>query len=238
MKNKFFFTAGMVGMLAGVASGATDSAEVDYSREWSPYMTLRGGWLFGEDVKCDFTISDHPENNRSSKESTKSAWSGSGEFGVSCFDDRVFIGLELGYFTGKATFEFQPDADKMILPAEFGNTFSACNVTLRHYFGERGFWYGGVGAGIARVSMNADAVLKAGAPDSMVMPFGTKAWSFLWQGFTGFGLCLNDNWQLTVGYRLRYLSGNATLRMGDVADGFKMKQDLSHAAEVGLTYSF
>ena len=240
MKSKFFFTAGMVGMLAGVASGATDSAEVDYSREWSPYITLRGGWLFGGDVEGDHTINAHPENNKSPKESIKSAWSGSGEFGVSCFDDRVFIGLELGCFTGKATFESQLGADKLIFPAEFENTFGACNVTLRHYFGERGFWYGGVGAGIARVAMTADIVLKAGAPDSMTVPLGTKVWSFLGQGFTGFGLCLNDNWQLTVGYRLRYLSGNVTLKMGEGADrmSFKFKQDLSHAAEVGVTYRF
>ena len=240
MKPKFFFTAGVIGMLSGVASGVTDGSDVDYEREYSPYMTLRGGWLFGGDAKFDFTISDHPENNKSSKESTKSAWSGSGEFGVSCFDDRVFIGLELGYFTGKATFEWQDGADKIIFPAEFGNAFGACNVTLRHYFGERGFWYGGVGAGIARVSMTADFVSKPGAPNSTVMPFGTKAWSFLGQGFTGFGLCLNDHWQLTVGYRLRYLSGNATLRMGGGADtmSFKTKQDLSHAAEVGVVYRF
>ena len=43
MKNKFFFTAGVIGMLSGVASGATDGAEVDYGREWAPYVTLRGG---------------------------------------------------------------------------------------------------------------------------------------------------------------------------------------------------
>ena len=48
MESKFFFTAGMLGMLSGVALGATDGAEVGYVREWSPYVTLRGGWLFGE----------------------------------------------------------------------------------------------------------------------------------------------------------------------------------------------
>ena len=116
-------------MLSGVASGAMDGVEVDYSREWNPYVTLRGGWLFGGDAKGDFTTSGHPENNRSLKENIKNAWSGSGEFGVSCFDDRVFVGLELGYFTGKATFEESTDAGhKMIFPAEFGNTFGACNV--------------------------------------------------------------------------------------------------------------
>ena len=33
MKSKFFFTAGIAGMLSGVASGATDGVEVDYSRD-------------------------------------------------------------------------------------------------------------------------------------------------------------------------------------------------------------
>ena len=68
------------------------------------------------------------------------------------------------------------------------------------------------------------------------MGFGAKVWSFLGQGFTG----LNDNWQLTVGCRLRYLSGNVTWSFGGGADvvKLKMKQDLIHAAEVGLTYQF
>ena len=76
----------------------------------------------------------------------------------------------------------------------------------------------------------------AGAPPSKAV-YGANAWSFLGQGFTGLGLCLNDNWQLTIGYRLRYLSEKVTWRMGDadVAE-FKMKQNLSHAAEVGITY--
>ena len=33
MKSKFFFTAGIVWMLSGIASGATDGVEVDYSRD-------------------------------------------------------------------------------------------------------------------------------------------------------------------------------------------------------------
>jgi hypothetical protein len=128
MKNKFFFTAGVIGMLSGVASGATDGADVDHGREWSPYVTLRGGWLFGGDAKGDYAVSAHPENNRNLKENIKSASSGSGEFGVSCFDERVFVELELGYFTGKATFELLDGADKMIFPAEFGDTFGAIQL--------------------------------------------------------------------------------------------------------------
>ena len=162
MKNKFFFTAGIVGMLSGVVSGATDGSEVDYGRDWNPYVALRGGWLFGGDVKGDFTTSAHPENNRNLKENIKSAWSGSGEFGVSCFDERLFIGLELGCFTGKATFKLPGGADKIIFPAEFENTFGAVPI------------FTGLG--------------------------DTKLWSFCGQEL------------------------------------FKMKQDLSHAAEVGVMY--
>ena len=101
MESKFFFTAGVVGMLSGVASGATDGADVDYGWDWRPYIMLRGGWLFSGDVKGDFTAGAHPEDNRSLKENIKNAWSGSEEFGVSCFDERVFVGLEFGCFTGK-----------------------------------------------------------------------------------------------------------------------------------------
>jgi opacity protein-like surface antigen len=160
------------------------------------------------------------------------------EFGVSCFDDWVFAGLELGYFTAKVNFKIQNEHDGIMhFPAEFGNTFAACNVTLRYPFGERGFWYGGVGAGIARVSMTANTVVIDG-PDLMELLCGANAWSFLGQGFTGLGWCLNDNWQLTIGYRLRYLSGNATWKMVIGADGveLKMKRNLSHAAEVGVMY--
>jgi hypothetical protein len=50
---------------------------------------------------------------------------------------------------------------------------------------------------------------------------------------------LNDNWQLTVGYRLRYLSEKVTWRFGDAAADMaelKVKQNLSHGAEVGVWY--
>lgn len=140
----------------------------------------------------------------------------------------------MGYFTGKANFEPAVGGGvKMLFSAEFGNIFAACNVTLRYPFEERGFGYGGAGAGMVRVPMTANAIV-----DLSKMGFGAKAWSFWGQGFTGFGLCLSDNWQLTVGYRLRYLSGNATWKMVNGADWleFKMKQNLSHAAEVGITY--
>ena len=186
-------------------------------------------------MRSDFSINTHPENSKNSKENIKNAWSGSGEFGIACSDEHVFVGLELGYFTGKATFEFQGGADRMKFPAEFGNAFGACNVTLRHYFGERGFWYGGIGAGIARVSVTADALV-----GDAKLGLGAKSWNFLGQGFTGFGWCLNDNWQLTVGYRLRWILGNTTWLSEDPADRFelKMKQDLLHAAEIGVMWQF
>ena len=115
-------------MLSGVASGATDRAEIDYGREWNPYVTLRGGWLFVEDAKGDYSVSAHPEDNGSPKKSIKNAWSGSGEFGVSCFDERISVGLKLEYFTRKAIFELSSGADKVIFSAEFENTFGAVPI--------------------------------------------------------------------------------------------------------------
>lgn len=146
------------------------------------------------------------------------------------------LGWDWGILRKKTTFELLDAVGaKLVFPAEFGNTFGICNVTLQHYFGERGFWYGGVGAGIACVSMTADPIsLNPPNPDG---GFGidVKAWIFLRQGFTDFGLCLNDNWSLIFGYLLRYLSGNTTWLLSEGAGGtkFKMKQDLIHAAEVG-----
>lgn len=67
-------------MLAGVTSGTTDGADIGYEREWAPYVTLRGRWLFGGDVKGDFTTNNHPENNRNLKEGIKNTWSCSGKF--------------------------------------------------------------------------------------------------------------------------------------------------------------
>ena len=53
---------------------------------------------------------------------------------------------------------------------------------------------------------------------------------------------LNDIWSLTVGYRLRYLAGDGrvsgTFAHDRVKWDWKVKQDLIHAAEVGVTYWF
>ena len=73
-------------------------------------------------------MSGHPKDNKNLKKNTKNTWSGSGEFGVSCFDERLFVGLKLEYFTGKATFELSGGADKIIFPAEFENTFGAVPI--------------------------------------------------------------------------------------------------------------
>lgn len=58
--------------------------------------------------------------------------------------------------------------------------------------------------------MTADATANSANPDPLRWLEGAKAWSFFWAGIHGFMLYLNDNWQLTVDYRLRYLSGNVT----------------------------
>ena len=71
MRNGFLFTAGIVGVLS---SGVASRADVDYDREWNPYVTLRGGWLFG-DLKynghCEKT--QNPIKDWDMKKSAKSA---------------------------------------------------------------------------------------------------------------------------------------------------------------------
>lgn len=115
VKNKFFFTASMVGMLSGVALGVTDGSDVDYGQEWNPYVTLRGGWLFGGKTKYNYhwvghdtAVPPQPDGEESvgNGKNFGSAWSGSSEVGVSLCEERVSVGLELGYFsgTGKTAF--------------------------------------------------------------------------------------------------------------------------------------
>ena len=238
MKNKFLFTAGMIGMLSGVALGATDRADIDYGRNWSPYVTLRGGWLFGK-VENDIDWTGADGSRRSIKENLKHAWSGSCEFGIARWDEKISVGLELGYFTGKTE-----GKERFDIPAdlngrasfEFENCFGACNVTLRCYSGERFFLYGGVGAGMARVA----ATGFWGPNDNGRDAIGAQKWCFLGQGFTGVGVRLNDSLSLNVGYRLRYLSGSPVVEQSDgvEAEWFRPKQSLIHAAEVGITYRF
>ena len=87
-------------MLSGVASGATDGAEVEYGRDWNPYVTLRGGRVFGK-MKNDIDCEGVNGRRRSIKENLKHAWSGSCEFGIVRWDEKISVGLEFGYFTGK-----------------------------------------------------------------------------------------------------------------------------------------
>ena len=248
MKNKFFFTAGMVGMLSGVALGATDGAEMEYGREWSPYVTLRGGWLFGKYKSCGYGEDLFPDVI---EKSVKHAWSGSGEMGLPFYEDRVFVGLELGYFHEKATLHEElnnpPRAwganllHSVSVKSRIRNFFGACNVTLRSDLNERIFLYGGIGAGIVRISANFKIAMKLEDPgthnirESEFQLLG-KNWRFLGQAFAGFGVHLNENWQLTAGYRLRWMPKNVPVSL-ERAEVILM-QKLLHAAEVGLTYQF
>ena len=206
--------AGIVGVLSGVTFGATDGADVDYGREWSPYVTLRGGWLFGK-MENDIDWTNANGRHRSIKENLKHAWSGSCEFGIARWDEKISVGLELGYFTGKTE-----GKERFNIPAdingrasfELGNLFGACNGTLRYHLGERCFLYGGVGAGMARV-----AATGFWSPDGNGRTaIGAQKWCFLGQGFTGIGVRLNDSLSLNVGYRLRYLSGSPVVEQNDV----------------------
>lgn len=244
-------------MLTTAGLKASEGAE-DYGREWSPYVTVRGGWLFGKAKYSEYIKALNGTSGFDIKKSIKNAWSGSAEFGTS-YDDRVFVGLELGYFTGKmkdvAGAEWiAAGVNRVDMTwkgdGEVGNFFGACNVTLRYDLNERAFLYGGVGAGIARsrCSYDINGTVAVNIPPNPVVAAnlrvdgGKNKWRFLTQAFAGLGMHLSENWSLSVGYRLRYLPGDCTGSKKYAHDrvtwDWKVKQNLSHAAEVGLTYRF
>ena len=233
VKNKLFFTAGMIGMLSGTVFGASDGADKGWFQEYRPYMVSRGGFQFGK-AEPGLTA----PVNASVKKSLKSAWAGSFEFGTSHFDDRVFCGVELGYFTGKFSLNKTLGAGGVaVVNGDIENFFAVGNFTLLRDFGERTFWYGGIGGGIVRryckVKINIPPMLKRN-------PVMWK-WSSLLQAFTGIGVYLTDDWQLTAGYRLRWMPGAFESKMnfggaGDVV--LKVKQPVVHAVEVGIVRRF
>ena len=79
----------------------------------------------------------------------------------------------------------------------------------------------------------------AGVEQTGKIDFKAK-WRLLTQAFAGFGVYLNENWSLTAGYRLRYLAGDVdgSKKWGGYRWDWKVKQNLLHAAEIGLTYQF
>lgn len=246
MKNRFFFTAGIAGVLSGVAFGATKGANNGWFSEYRPYVAVRGGWLFGK-AEPGLSLSVPPNTlNMNTKKSLKSAWAGSVEFGTSHFDDRVFCGVELGYFTGEFKLN-EPLGDagsKIGANGDIENFFAVGNIALRQDFGERTFWYGGVGGGFMRRCCKIKAKLSApGAADAHPEPVMWR-WGFLGQAFTGIGVYLTDDWQLTAGYRLRWMPDAFELKR-DVAVGgaavktvLKVKQPVVHAVEVGIVRQF
>ena len=177
------------------------------------------------------------------------------------------MGLELGYFTGKGKKGFGSEENTLdnmnakynyrgVLylirengycrtDGKYKNLFAAVNVTLKKDVNERTFLYGGVGAGASRRDFGSIyyryheyAVGDLGLHSGRVN-FKAK-WRLPAQMFGGFGRYLNDSWSLSAGYRLRYVPS-------DFHEGFddpyyewfwKSKQNLSHAAEVGLMYQF
>jgi hypothetical protein len=247
MKNKFFFTAGMVGMLSGVTSGTTDEANKGWFQEYRPYMVLRGGWQFGK-AESGFSLNVPPNTvDASVKKNLKSAWAGSVEFGTSHFEDRLLCGIELGYFTGK--FKLNESLGSIVggtirANGDIENFFAIGNVTLLRDFGERTFWYGGIGAGFVRRYCKIKAEINVPAlgvekPEPVMWK-----WSFLGQAFTGIGVYLTDDWQLTAGYRLRWMPGAFELKrsfnVGGVAGNsvLKVKQPVAHAVEIGIVRRF
>ena len=230
-------------LLLGVASGATDGSNKGWFWEQRPYMVLRGGWQFGK-AEPGITLNVPPNTaNASVKKSLKSAWAGSVEFGTSHFEDRLLCGIELGYFTG----EFKLNESLSGIPGatiradgDIENFFAVGNITLLRDFGERTFWYGGIGGGFVRRYCKIKAEVNVpGSPTLKPEPVMWK-WSFLGQAFTGIGVYLTDDWQLTAGYRRRYVHGKFRYEsnVSGIDCGYSMKQNIIHVAEVGLTYRF
>ena len=185
--------------------------------------------------------------NASVKKSLKSAWAGSFEFGTAYFDERLLCGIELGYFTGKFKLHEPLGAipgATIRVNGDIENFFAVGNFTLLRDFGERTFWYGGVGGGFVRryCKIKAEMTL-VGVPAVKSEPVMWK-WSFLGQAFTGVGVYLTDDWQLTAGYRLRWMSGAFEIKRSFDVDGVavnstvKVKQPVVHAVEIGIVRRF
>ena len=181
------------------------------------------------------------------KKSLKSAWAGSFEFGTAHFDERLFCGIEFGYFTEKfslnESFGAAPVAT-IRANGDIENFFAVGNFTLLQDFGERTFWYGGIGGGFVRryCKIKAEMTL-AGVPAVKMEPVMWK-WSFLGQAFTGVGVYLTDDWQLTAGYRLRWMPGAFEMKRSYDVGGvvvnsvLKVKQPVVHAVEIGIMRRF
>jgi len=244
----FFITAGMLGMLSlGVAFGATDGANKGWFGEQRPYMVLRGGFQFGKaEPGISLDVAANPAN-ASVKKSLKSAWAGSFEFGTAHFDERLLCGIELGYFTGK----FKLHEPLGAIPGatirangDIENFFAVGNVTLLRDFGERTFWYGGVGGGLVRRYCKTKVELNILHNPVIKRDPVMWKWSFLGQAFTGIGVYLTDDLQLTAGYCLRWMPGafeaKGRLNVGgaDVDGVLKVKQPVVHAVEVGIVQRF
>ena len=210
-------------------------------------MVLRGGFQFGKaEPGISLDVAANPAN-ASVKKSLKSAWAGSVEFGTSHFEDRLLCGIELGYFTGefKLNESLGGIAGATIRAnGDIENFFAVGNVTLLRDFGERTFWYDGIGGGFVRRYCKIKAEVNLpGNPAVKSEPVVWK-WSFLGQAFTGIGVYLTDDWQLTAGYRLRWMPGAFELKesfnLGGVAvNGIvKVKQPVVHAVEIGIVRRF
>ena len=145
-------------------------------------------------IKAEHGISlSIPPNTTSAsvKKSLKSAWAGSFEFGTAHFDERLFCGIELGYFTGKFSFSKPFDVGvgaTIRADGDIENFFAVGNFTLLLDFGERTFWYGGIGGDLVRRYCKMKAEVNVpGVGVGRLEPVMWK-WSFLGQAFTGIGV--------------------------------------------------
>ena len=193
------------------------------------------------------------------KTDIENAWSGSAELGFSCCDDRPSVGLEFGHFPGKrdkdiSFSETKSGAGKGTVKTSFKDKgdlksfFLACSAAWRRDLSVRAFWYAGAGVGIARsrCSRSEKGTITwtphggVAVVHNVDINDAKSRLCFLGQAFTGLGVFLNENLQLTAGYRFRYLGGNSVLEREIRGHKFvtSVKPNFIHAAEVGLTYQF
>ena len=127
------------------------------------------------------------------------------------------------------------------------------NVCYDYAMTEAWSIYAGLGLGVAKVSytierstgVSANAAAKTGGnvldpttitalKGEIVKDLTKTEYSktvFAWQWMAGVGYEFNENWKLTLGYKL---FNTAKVKLGDT----KIKTPFNHTAEVGLTYTF
>lgn len=89
------------------------------------------------------------------------------------------------------------------------------------------------------VNLITDAVMQRGyealLPADKIIKTEASKTVFAWQLMAGVGYEFNENWKLTLGYKL---FNTAKVKQNIAGKEYKIKMPFNHTAEVGLTYTF